>query len=426
MLQSGPAAGVIAAVRVGSFLGDRNIITLDMGGTSTDVALITNGTAGVATEKEVDGLPVGVPSVDIANVGAGGGSIGWIDAGGMLHAGPQSAGARPGPACYGFGGVEPTLTDALVHLGWIRPQSFLGGRMALYPERSEQVLSSISERLAQSIDLTAQGMIDIAVAHTNRCVRLVSVQRGYDPKDYVIYAYGGMGPVVAALVAQEMKIRRVVVPPHPGLFSALGLLMSDLKRIYRKTGFAPVTSRAAGDVADTFAHMRSEAIAEFSSYGYAEDQIQWETWIEMRYRGQGFELPLEIELDALAKGGRDYLNRMFHQAHRSRYGTVAPNDNIELVSYRLVAHVPGEWPYFEQIERTLAPSFDQPAETGRVTFAGEERSCQFARRTTLPLGQTLTGLAIVEDATATTLVPPGWRLTVSAGGALLLEREDRA
>lgn len=194
----------------------------------------------------------------------------------------------------------------------------------------------------------------------------------------------------------------------------------------RKTGFAPVTSRAAGDVADTFTHMRSEAIAEFSSYGYAEDQIQWETWVEMRYRGQGFELPLEIELDALAVGGRDYLNRVFHQAHRSRYGTVAPNDNIELVSYRLVAHVPSEWPYFEQIERALAPSFERPAETGRVLFAGEKRSCQFVRRATLPLGQTLSGLAIVEDATATTLVPPGWRLTVSAGGALLLEREDRA
>ena len=335
MLQSGPAAGVIAATRVGSQLGDRNIITLDMGGTSTDVALITDGAAAVATEKEVDGLPVGVPSVDIANVGAGGGSIGWIDAGEMLHVGPRSAGARPGPACYGHGGAEPAVTDALVLLGWIRPQSFLGGRMKLYPECAEKAISGLAEQLNQTVQSAAQGMIDIAVAHTNRCVRLVSVQRGYDPRGYVIYAYGGMGPAVGALVAQEMKIDRVVIPPHPGLFSALGLLMSDLKRIYRKTGFTAISRDTPRVVAAAFELMRVEAIEEFARYGYTAAQMQWETWAEMRYRGQGFELPVPIDLHKLELEGRAYLSQLFHQAHRSRYGTAAPNDNIELVSYRL-------------------------------------------------------------------------------------------
>jgi N-methylhydantoinase A len=424
MLQSGPAAGVIAALRVGSVLGNRNIITLDMGGTSTDVALITDGSAGVATEKEVDSLPVGVPSVDIANVGAGGGSIGWMDAGGMLHVGPQSSGAQPGPACYGRGGKEPAITDALVELGWIRPQSFLGGRMPLYPERAGEALLALARRLDQPVRLLAQGMIDIAVAHTNRCVRLVSVQRGHDPKDYVIYAYGGMGPVVGALVAREMKIERVVVPPHPGLFSALGLLMSDLKRIYRKTGFTPVTRATPGEVAATFARLRSEAVAEFSSYAYSADQIRWETWLEMRYRGQGFELPVRIDLEDLTAGGREYLDSLFHQAHRERYGTAAPNNHTELVSYRLVAQVPSEWQHFEQIERALLASDGHPIETGTITFEGREQPCQFARRDRLPVGSRITGLAIVEDATATTLVPPGWRMTVSTAGALLLERED--
>jgi N-methylhydantoinase A len=426
MLQSGPAAGVIAAAHVGSALGDRHIITLDMGGTSTDVALITNGTAGVATEREVDGLPVGVPSVDIANVGAGGGSIGWIDAGGMLHVGPHSAGARPGPACYGHGGMEPAVTDALVQLGWIRPQSFLGGRMSLYPDRAQRVIGDLAVRLNQSVPLTAQGMIDIAVAHTNRCVRLVSVQRGYDPRNYVIYAYGGMGPVVGALVAQEMRIDRVVVPPHPGLFSALGLLMSDLKRIYRRTGFTPISASTPDEIAETFQWMRAEAIDEFSRYGYGGDRIEWETWVEMRYRGQGFELPVQVDLERLAFGGREYLNQIFHQVHRSRYGTAAPNDNIELVSYRLVAQVPSDWRYFDQRNGGVDASGMPAIESGRVIFAGEEQSCRFARREGLPGGYSLTGLAIIEEATATTVVPPGWRATVSAEGALLLEQENRA
>jgi len=425
MLQSGPAAGVIAATRIGAQLGDRNIITLDMGGTSTDVALITNGSAAVATEKEVDGLPVGVPSVDIANVGAGGGSIGWIDAGEMLHVGPRSAGARPGPACYGHGGEEPAVTDALVVLGWIRPQSFLGGRMKLYPERAEKVIAALAERLNQSVESTAQGMIDIAVAHTNRCVRLVSVQRGYDPRDYVIYAYGGMGPVVGALVAQEMKIERVVIPPHPGLFSALGLLMSDLRRIYRKTGFSTISSGTPREVAQTFESMRNEAIGEFSGYGYSAAQLQWETWAEMRYRGQGFELPVQIDLDQLASGGRAYLNQLFHHAHRSRYGTAAPNDNIELVSYRLVAQIPSEWRHAG--ERQAGSGASEPAvETGTVIFSGATHVCRFVRRESLPRGYSLRGLAIIEEATATTLVPPGWRMSVGPEGALLLEQETRA
>ena len=390
MLQSGPAAGVIAATRVGTQLGDRNIITLDMGGTSTDVAVITNGTAAVATEKEVDGLPVGVPSVDIANVGAGGGSIGWIDAGGMLHVGPQSAGARPGPACYGHGGIEPAVTDALVQLGWLRPQSFLGGRMKLHPERAEKAIAGLAERLNQSVESTAQGMLDIAVAHTNRCVRLVSIQRGYDPRDYVIYAYGGMGPVVGALVAEEMKIERVVVPPHPGLFSALGLLMSDLRRIYRRTGFTTISSDAPREVAQTFELMRAEALEEFSVYGYPAEQMQWETWAEMRYRGQGFELPVKIDLDNLALEGRTHLNQIFHQAHRARYGTAAPNDNIELVSYRLVAQVPSEWKQLDA--HNGGGDATEPAiETGSVTFAGDKKECLFVRRASLPRGYSPAG-----------------------------------
>ena len=425
MLQSGPAAGVIAAIRVGSELGDQNIITLDMGGTSTDVCLITGGSAEVVAEKEIDGLPVGMPSVDIVNVGAGGGSLGWVDAGGMLQVGPRSAGARPGPACYGFDGAEPAVTDALVHLGWIRPEKFLGGRMPLRAERADEALSKLSRALDRPIPETSQAMVEIAVAHIDRCVRLVSVQRGYDPKGYVIYAYGGMGPVVGALVAEEMRVSRVVVPPHPGLFSALGLLVADLKRVYRQTSFTPVTEETPVRVAETFSQMRATAASEFEKYGHGRESIEWEAWIEMRYRGQGFELPLRVDLDRLREEGRGYLDRSFHQTHRTRYGTMVPTQDIELVNYRLVARVASRWELLSRLNREAMEERRPRVDSGSVRFAGEKRSCQFLCRESLPVGYLASGLAIVEEPTATTVVPPGWRMAVGAAGALILEKEGR-
>ncbi|HEY7697447.1 MAG TPA: hydantoinase/oxoprolinase family protein, partial [Vicinamibacteria bacterium] len=423
MLQSGPAAGVIASIRVGALLGDGNLITLDVGGTSTDVCLVTGGAADVVSAKEVDGLPVGMPSVDIVNVGAGGGSLGYVDAGGMLQVGPQSAGARPGPACYGHGGTEPAVTDALVHLGWIRPRGFLGGRMPLDADRADSALAKLAGRLGQSVERTAQGMVDVAVAHIDRCMRLVSVQRGYDPKGYVIYAYGGMGPVVGALVAQEMKVARVVVPPHPGLFSALGLLLSDLKRVYQKTAFTPVTRETPALAKETFTRMAAVAEKEFAGYGYDTGRIQWERSLELRYRGQGFELPIALDLDRLVSEGRGYLDRSFHDTHRARYGTTAPTDDIELVNYRLVARVPSDWDALTPLSRRSPSERGPRVEMGSVLFAGEKRSCPFLWRESLPEGHTATGLAIVEEPTATTVVPAGWRMTVGPAGSLILSKE---
>lgn len=425
MLQSGPAAGVIASIQVGALLGDENLITLDVGGTSTDVCLVTRGAADVVSEKEVDGLPVGMPSLDIVNVGAGGGSLGYVDPGGMLQVGPQSAGARPGPACYGHGGSEPAVTDALVHLGWIRPGGFLGGRMPLNPDHADAALAKLAGALGQSVTVTAQGMVDVAVAHIDRCMRLVSVQRGYDPKGYVIYAYGGMGPVVGALVAEEMKVERVIVPPHPGLFSALGLLLSDLKRVYRKTAFTPVTEDTPALVKETFARMGAAAEKEFAGYGHGAERIQWERSLEMRYRGQGFELPIAVDLEGLVSEGRRYLDRSFHETHRARYGTTAPTDDIELVNYRLVARVPSDWDALTPLSRGPKVERGPRIEMGSVLFAGEKHSCPFAWRESLPEGYTTTGLAIVEEPTATTVVPPGWRVTVGEAGSLVLSKEAR-
>jgi N-methylhydantoinase A len=425
MLQSGPAAGVIAAIRVAELLDDRDLITLDIGGTSTDVCLVRGGVAEVSSEREVDGLPVGIPSVDIANVGAGGGSLAWLDRGGMLQVGPQSAGARPGPACYGSGGSEPALTDAVVQLGWLRPAHFLGGRMALHPQRSTAALAPLADALGQEIDAAAQAMVEISVANINRAVRLVSIQRGHDPEGYALYAYGGMGALVGALVAEELRIRRVVVPPYPGLFSALGLLVADLERTYRRTRLLPLRAETLDEITSIFAGLREAAQAEYAGYGYGPEQIETRTHLEMRYRGQGFELLVPVDPDRMAADGVDYLTQAFHEAHFARYGTRAPVDAIEVVTYRLVARVPGDHAVLDHL-REHTPAGDVAPEEGQVIFRGEWQHCRFYQRDSLPIGFTTAGLAIVEEPTATTLVPPGWRLTVGPAGALVLESEGWA
>lgn len=424
MLNSGPAAGVIAAVRVAELLGDSHLITLDVGGTSADMCLVDGGSPEVTSEREVDGLPVGISSLDIANVGAGGGSIARIDRGGMLQVGPESAGARPGPACYGQGGEAPTVTDALLHLGWIRPHRFLGGRMRLLPERAERALESLRGPLDLGTPELARAVVEVSAAHVSRGVRLVSVQRGRDPKGYVLYAYGGMGPVVAALVAEELGIRRVVIPPLSGLFSALGLLVADLKREYRETGFLPVAADAPDRIEAEFSRMEKEARRELAGYGSSPDEIEWERHLEMRSRGQGFELRAAVDLDRLRAEGHRYLVRLFGETHRNRYGTSPANENLEVVTYRLVARVPGPRGLLDQLHPGGPGGRTGNAEEGAVHFRGARRTCRFLWRESLGQGESIQGLAVIEEPTATTLVPPGWRAEVARTGALELERGE--
>jgi N-methylhydantoinase A len=246
------------------------------------------------------------------------------------------------------------------------------------------------------------------------------VQRGHDPRGYALYAYGGMGPLAGALVADELRIDRVVVPPHPGLFSALGLLVADLERTYRQTRFSSLTPETAADVAGVFAGLRADAEAEFAGYGHAPDRIEIETQLEMRYRGQGFELTVPVDLARLATDGARYLIDAFHEAHRARYGSRAPVDAIEVVTYRLVARVPGGRTALDHLGAPAAATPD--VETATVTYRGERVSCRFLWRESLPPGFAISGLAIIEEPTATTLIPPGWRATVGAVGALVLER----
>ena len=418
MINSGPAAGVIGAVRLAKIVGDADVITLDVGGTSSDISLIRDGALSVTAETEVEGLPVGLPSIDIVNIGAGGGSLGFFDAGGMLQVGPRSAGARPGPACYGHGGEEPAITDALVELGWVRPKRFLGGKMSLYPERATEALGKLGEDVAAS----AQAMIDIASAHIGRGIRLVSVQRGHDAKRFALYGYGGMGPMLSALAADDLKIDRVVVPPFPGLFSAVGLLVSDLKRIYRVTNFIAVDESAAARIGASFDSMRDEATREFTRLGRHGDEMTFEYALEMRYRGQGFELIADVDLERLQTEGADYLVKLFHDLHLSRYGSTMRYP-VEIVNLRLVAQTLVDRSILEELTRGPDPDVTPDIEEGEITFRGERTPCLFAWRESLPVGFGREGPLIIEEPTATTFVPPDWSFTVDRTGALILERK---
>ncbi|MDD2703837.1 MAG: hydantoinase/oxoprolinase family protein [Acidocella sp.] len=424
MLNSGPAAGVIGAGRMAEAIGDKDVITLDVGGTSADICLIAGSAPGITSETEVDGLPVGLPSIDIANIGAGGGSLGWIDAGGMLQVGPRSAGARPGPACYGHGGEVPALTDALVELGWIRPERFLGGRMTLHPDRATAALQKLGAERGEAAAAMAQAMIDISVAHVSQGIRLVSVQRGHDPKGYAIYAYGGMGPMIGALAANELKASRVVVPPYPGLFSALGLLVADLKRIYRETNLMRVMDSVAGDIRETFGRIRQQAEAEFAAFGRKPQEIVFEHELEMRFVGQGYELLSTVDLDRLEREGKSYVLELFKATHETRYGAVASMGDVEIVTFRLTASVATDSDVMSSLTRPTAATTDpQPTVSGEIRFAGSAVACEYFWRADLAPGTAITGAAVIEEPTATTLVPPGWTATVDHTGALILTSE---
>ncbi|MDF1749247.1 MAG: hydantoinase/oxoprolinase family protein [Alphaproteobacteria bacterium] len=421
MLNSGPAAGVIAATSVAQRLGDEKLITLDIGGTSADVCLITQGAPGVRAETEIDGLPVGMPTIDIANVGAGGGSIGWVDKGGMLQVGPQSAGAQPGPACYGRGGTQPAVTDALVALGWIRPETFLGGRMTLQTKAAHEALSILGDSLSLSDNEVAEAIVAIATANVSRGVRLVSVQRGHDPKQHALYAFGGMGPMIAALAAEDLGISRIVVPPHPGLFSALGLLVADIKRVYRETALRVVDEQTADHVSSAFARLEAAAIAEFQDYGVAQKDIKFEWVLEMRYVGQGFETQIPVDPGLVRSKGSSYLTAAFQEAHAVTVGQAPSHNGTEIVTYQLVARQPTNTDVLEHLEPS--PECIPEGHPGHVQYRGEQRDCMFYRRDTLPPEFSLTGCAVIEEPTSTTFVPPGWGAKIGTLGAIELTKE---
>ena len=417
-LFSGPAAGVMGAVRQATLSGFQNIITLDMGGTSTDVCLVADGKPQLAGETSVGGLPIRTPVLDIVTVGAGGGSLCWVDDGGMLRVGPESAGADPGPACYGRGGTEPAITDAHLVRGTIRPDAFLGGRMTIDPAASEAALAPLAERFGMTTAELADSAVRVADANIVRAIQLVSTERGRDPRDYVLVPFGGAGPLHAVRVAAELGIATVLVPPNAGVLSAYGLLASDFVRYETLTRRIGLKDGAAEEVRTVFAELKAQAVARFEELGL-EQVPEFSFVLDMRFVGQAFEIPVELtqaELDILSEAA--LLDR-FNEAH-SRVFSFGESGlhRAEVVSFRLGASVPPD------AVPALNEGADFIVEDAETTIfdAGQQRACIVTGRRALGGGDGRAGPLLIEDETATVFVPHGWRARLDARDNIVVSR----
>jgi N-methylhydantoinase A len=410
MILSGPAAGVVGATTAAVEAGFPNAITFDMGGTSTDVCLVTDGRPGVTREYRIAGLPLNVPMIDIATVGAGGGSIADVDRGGILKVGPESAGADPGPAAYGKGGAAFTVTDANVLAGRIRPEAFFGGRLRLDAAAAEAALGSLADRVGLERRETLDGVLRLVNVTMAQAVRLVSIERGYDPRDYTIVAYGGSGPLHAAAVAADLGIARVLVPVNPGLVSAYGLLIADTRQDFSMTRVTPAGRVADGDVAAVFADLERQARREFEAYERPWTDVRCRREIDMRYAGQAYEISVPAGGLAVAAAVE-----AFHEAHRARYGHAVRDQDVEVVGYRLVAVAPSPLRGIRPAPADRLSS--QPGGRG----AAAPRAAGYHARHEIDAGARLAGPCVVEEPTATTYVPEGWSARADGLGNLVLE-----
>jgi N-methylhydantoinase A len=420
-LLSGPAAGVAGAAYVAGRAGHDDVVTMDMGGTSCDVSLVTDGEPTVTTETEVGDYPVAVPAVDVHTVGAGGGSIAWLDAGGALRVGPRSAGADPGPVCYGRGGTEPTTTDAHLLLGRLDPDNLLSGDLEADVDAVERALAErVADPLGQDVETAARGVLEVANASMERALRVVSVERGHDPRRFALVAFGGAGPLHAAALADALDIPRVVVPRTAGVLSALGLLVSDVVYDYGRTRVRRLDEVAPADLRATFAELADRGCDRLADEGFPESRRAVECSVDLRYAGQSFDLPVEVPDGDLDEDALASLADRFHERHRERYGHADPDEPVELVTVRLRARGLVDPP---ELSAPLEDGSVEGAvrETRPVGFDDGVHDTRVYDRTRLPAGASFDGPAVVEGPESTVLVHPGQAAEVDTDGNVVLE-----
>ena len=404
---SGPAGGVVGALTWARRAGHDHIITFDMGGTSTDVSLCP-GRPLHTKEFTIAGQPVALPVIDIHTVGAGGGSIARVDKGGALRVGPESAGADPGPVAYGRGGEEITVTDAHVWLRRIPDYAFLGGERALHRDRVEEPLTRLASELGMGPDETAEGILDVADTAMEGALRVISVERGHDPAEFALLAFGGAGGLHVAELAARLGAARALIPPDPGLLSAYGMLAAPPEREASRTVLTSTDdARHSERITSALTELAESAVRSLVAEGAQAQQILLERWVDARYRGQSFELRVAAEEWVEA----------FHREHRTRYGYAREGTPVEAVTLRAIASAPG--PSIEA-DRLATAGGPPPLATGLVRFRDSDHATAIAWRRDLFAGHVLDGPALVLEYSATTWIPPGWTLTVGEWGALHL------
>jgi N-methylhydantoinase A len=424
MMESGPVAGVIAAAHLGESLGCRQIISFDMGGTTAKSSLIKDFHPEVTSSYYVGGYvtghPMMLPVVDIVEVGNGGGSIAWVDPAGGLKVGPQSAGAAPGPACYDNGGTEPTVTDADLIAGRIDPEYFLGSGIRLQRDKAaEAIAEKIAKPLGLTLEEAALGILTIANFNMSLSVRAVSVEKGYDPRDCVLVPSGGGGALHAVAIARELSVPRVIIPPMPAHFSALGMLVADLKHDYVQTFVRELAETCGTEIADAFASLEKSSIRTLSEEGAKPEQMVLRRFLDMRYRGQEYTLPVPISEDLRAVTDFGAIRARFDQLHQEHYGHSAPTEPVMMVNLRLSAL--GKIDH--QLPLASIARAEDRGEQGRrgVIFENKPVDSPIYLRSGFTAGDRLDGPAVIEELGATILLYPGDRMQVNDHGHLVIE-----
>ena len=415
---SGPAAGVIAAAHIGSAAGYPDLITCDMGGTSTDVCLVRGGDYSMTTEGRVGAFPIKIRQIDINSIGVGGGSIAASGSGGFLSVGPHSAGAVPGPCCYGRGGREPTITDANVALGRLGLDRPLGGEIMLDRGAALAAIGELAAGVGLSQMEMAEGILRIAAVSLAGAIKEVSVMRGIDPRDFALLAFGGAGPLHAAAIADELGMRTVVVPPLPGNFSALGLLIADVRRDFVRTRVSVTVNTSVADVHAALQELLRDGEAELAAAGFPPAQQRFAASLDMRYTGQSFELSVPVAMDA---GSIEHIERAFHEIYAARYGA-ATGRAVEIVSYRLAAWGLTDKPNLPAVDRTGRTMEVAVSGTRTVVFGGSGHQVMVFDRDRLPPGAAVQGPALIEEAGSTCVVPAQWSAELDSVGCLILRR----
>ena len=420
---SGPSTGVVAAQEIGKMAGFPNIITFDVGGTSSDVALLQNGTCNLTGEADVHGYPIKAPMLDIHTVGAGGGSIAHVDSGGLLKVGPRSAGAYPGPVCYGNGNEEPTVTDANIVLQTLNPVEILGGRMKVRRDLALESVQRLADQLGLGVMETADGILQVVIANMAKAIRVISVQRGHDPRDYTLMAFGGAGPLHAARLAQELDISRMIIPLTPGALCALGLLLTDLRADFAISRLTELNANSLNAVEGGFAELSAQAQEWFVSDNIPEERRKEVRTVDMRYAGQNYELSVPVPAGPITLDTFKQLEEGFEAVHKQRFGFIAKGEKIQLVTLRLEA--------IGEVKKAQLQSypFDGPsADAAKIgerdvwlASAGDFVTSPVYDRKLLKHGNQISGPAIIEQMDTTSVILPEMTATVDANLNLIVE-----
>ena len=433
LLMSGPIAGVVGGIWTGRQSGEQNVITLDVGGTSADIGLAQEGKLRMKhlLDTKVGPYQAMIPMVDVDTIGAGGGSIAYVDAGGIFRVGPRSAGADPGPVAYGRGGTEPTATDAMVVLGWLRPELFLGGKMGLREDLAREAIQThLASKLGGSIEDAAMGVYRILVHSMVDAIEQASVRKGFDPREFVLVAEGGGGPLFAPEIAPEVGVKNVLVPSYPGITAALGLLTTDMVYEYVATSYAMASAlyadrAACATLEEQFAKLQAEALAQFESDGIPRDQIRLENIAEARYEGQGYELRIDVGTGTIDGAWIDAMKAEFHDIHEREYSRRFEDADVQIANVRVraVGVMPGlsapqvargsSTPPEGSLKLTADAWFRDGGELKQVATA-------FYERTELLAGNVVEGPAIITQFDSTSVIPPGFTCTVDGVGNLVI------